>query len=72
MYHNQQQLTQKEKLYLQDQLSQEQVCLSKCNNYISQVQDPQVKNTIQQIKRDCEEKVNFLQSYLQRSGISQS
>jgi len=73
MYHTQQrQITQKEKLYLQDQLHHEQVCLSKCNNYVNQVQDPQVRNTIQQVKQDCEEKVNFLQSFLQQSGFSQN
>ncbi|OWZ83754.1 hypothetical protein [Natranaerobius trueperi] len=68
----QQQLTQKEKLYFQDQLHHEQVCLNKCNTYLNQVQDPQAKNSIQQVQRDCEEKVNFLQNFLQQAGFPQN
>ena len=73
MYQSQHpQLTQKEKLYLQDQLNQEQVCLRKCNSYMNQIQDPQVKNTVQKVQKDCEEKVNFLNTYLQQAGFPQN
>ena len=73
MYQMQQrQITQKEKLYLQDQLHHEQVCLSKCDIYLNQVHDPQVRNTVDQIKKDCQEKVDFIQNFLQQSGFSQN
>jgi spore coat protein CotF len=40
-------LTQKEKMILQDQKNAEQVCIEKYNNYASQAQDPQLKQLFQ-------------------------
>ena len=66
------QITQKEKLYLEDQLSQEQVCLSKCNQYLNQVQNPQVRNCIEDIRSSCEQKVNFISERLGQAGFPQN
>lgn len=42
-------LTQKEKLLLEDQKSQEELCIKKYNDYANQVQDPQLKQMFQKI-----------------------
>ncbi len=42
------QLTQKERLLLQDQLSHEKVCIEKYSNYAQQAQDPQLKQLFNQ------------------------
>lgn len=66
------QLTQKEKLFLEDQLSQERVCLSKCQQYLNQVQNPQVQNTLEDIRNRCEQKVNFINERLSQAGFPQN
>lgn len=65
------QLTQKEKLFLQDQLSQEKVCLTKCQQYLNQVQNPHVQNTLDDIRSRCEQKVNFINERLNQAGFPQ-
>ena len=42
------QLTQKERSLLKDQLSHEEICIQKYNKYANQVQDPQLKQMLQQ------------------------
>ena len=65
------QLTQKEKLFLQDQLSQERVCLNKCQQYLNQVQNPHVQSSIEDIRNRCEQKVNFINEKLNQAGFPQ-
>ncbi len=66
------QLTQKEKLYFEDELHQEKVCLSKCQQFLNQVQNPQVQSCLQDIKNSCEQKVNFINERLNQAGFPQN
>ncbi|NPV52566.1 MAG: hypothetical protein HPY71_03475 [Firmicutes bacterium] len=63
-------LTQLEKHYLKEQLSMEQLCLAKCNNYLNQIQDPALKSVIQQTRDVCQSHVNTLSSTLQQAGYN--
>ncbi|NRY63959.1 spore coat protein [Clostridium beijerinckii] len=58
-------LTQKEKMLLEDQKSHEEICIQKYSNYANQVQDPQLKQickTNEQIERSHLNTINQLLS----------
>ncbi|MGI6318391.1 MAG: hypothetical protein ACOX1J_06655 [Dethiobacteria bacterium] len=46
----------------------ESLCLKKLNAYSSQVQDPNMRNIIQQMSTQCQERANRLSSLLQQAG----
>ncbi|MBN7575097.1 spore coat protein [Clostridium sp. 2-1] len=58
-------LTQKEKMLLEDQKSHEEICIQKYSNYANQVQDPQLKQICknnEQIERSHLNTINQLLS----------
>lgn len=64
----QQGLTPREVLYAQDQLSKEQLCLKKCSIYSNQIQDPQLKGSVQRMIESCQRHVNALSGLVGQSG----
>ncbi|MCG0276343.1 MAG: ferritin-like domain-containing protein [Thermosediminibacteraceae bacterium] len=63
------QLTQKEKLYLEDTLSHEKVCVTKCNFYAEQVQDPQIANMLRNLATRGQQHIDTITNLLQQAGI---
>ncbi|WP_041423907.1 ferritin-like domain-containing protein [Thermosediminibacter oceani] len=63
------QLTQKEKLYLQDTLSHERVSVTKCNYYASQAQDPQVANMLRNLANREQQHIDTITNLLQQAGV---
>lgn len=57
-------LTQKEKFLLQDQKSQEELCVKKYNNYAVQAQDQQLKQLFTQYAQKEQEHLNSLNQIL--------
>ncbi len=55
-------VTPTESWYASEALSKEQLCLKKCGVYLNQVQDPQLKSTVQQLMETCQRHVTSLQS----------
>ena len=66
------QLTQKEKLQLQDALSHEKICVTKYNNYANQVQDQALKSLFQDLARREQQHVDTLTQLLQQGGVQPS
>lgn len=64
-------VSEREKLYLQDQLKAEQLCVTKCNVYSQQAQDPQIRNLVENMRSACQRRVDTLNSVMGRFGISQ-
>lgn len=64
-------ISEREKLYLQDQLKAEQLCATKCNVYSQQAEDPQIKNLIEKMRSSCQKRVDTLNTLMGRFGISQ-
>ena len=78
-------LTQKEKMLLEDQKSHEEICIQKYSNYANQVQDPQLKqicknneqiershlNTINQLLSGNVPQMNQQQGGQQKQGVDQ-
>ncbi|OVE68844.1 spore coat protein [Clostridium diolis] len=78
-------LTQKEKMLLEDQKSHEEICIQKYSNYANQVQDPQLKqicknneqiershlNTINQLLSGNVPQMNKQQGGQQKQGVDQ-
>jgi spore coat protein CotF len=78
-------LTQKEKMLLEDQKSHEEICIQKYSNYANQVQDPQLKqicknneqiershlNTINQLLSGNVHQMNQQQGGQQKQGVDQ-
>ncbi|MEW6243954.1 MAG: DUF3231 family protein [Bacillota bacterium] len=64
------QLTQKEKLYIQDQIKHESLCMAKCDQYIPQCQDNAVRNVIQQVRDSSKKHVDSLSNLLQEAGFT--
>ncbi|NMB41143.1 MAG: hypothetical protein GX996_04320 [Firmicutes bacterium] len=48
----------------------ESLCSKKLSTYASQIQDPNLKNTISQMSSQCQERANRLSSLLQEAGGS--
>ncbi|NRT87095.1 spore coat protein [Clostridium beijerinckii] len=79
-------LTQKEKMLLEDQKSHEEICIQKYSNYANQVQDPQLKqicknneqiershlNTINQLLSGNVPQMNQQQGGQQKQGVDQN
>ncbi len=79
-------LTQKEKMLLEDQKSHEEICIQKYSNYANQVQDPQLKqicknneqiershlNTINQLLSGNVPQMNQQQGGQKNQGIDQN
>ena len=59
------QLSQKEKLLLQDQLKHEQVCIDKYRSYAQQAQDPQLKQLFNGYAQQEQQHYNTLEQILQ-------
>lgn len=57
-------LTQKERFLLEDQKSQEEICVKKYNNYAQQAQDPQLKQMCQQIAQHEQQHLNTINGIL--------
>jgi rubrerythrin len=57
-------LSQKEKFLLQDQLSHEELCIQKYNNYAAQAQDPELKQLFQNYAKKEQEHYNTIQQML--------
>ncbi len=53
-------LTQKEKMLLQDQANHEKICIQKYNNYANQTQDPQLKQLLLTYAQEEQEHLNTL------------
>ncbi|WIV13807.1 spore coat protein [Proteiniborus sp. MB09-C3] len=58
------QLTQKEKYLLEDQKSQEELCVKKYNNYAQQTQCPQLKQLCQQLAQQEQQHLNTINQIL--------
>ncbi|NRU21791.1 spore coat protein CotF [Clostridium beijerinckii] len=79
-------LTQKEKMLLEDQKSHEEICIQKYSNYANQVHDPQLKqicknneqiershlNTIDQLLSGNVPQMNQQQGGQQNQGVDQN
>ncbi len=64
------QLTQKERLLLQDQLSHEKVCIEKYSNYAQQAQDPQLKQLFNQYASHERQHYNTINQLLQGQQVT--
>jgi len=64
------QLSSLEKHYIEEQLKQERLCLVKCNTFANQVQDPQLREVIQNLGQQCQQHVQTLSNLLQQSGFT--
>lgn len=53
------------------QYQAESLCSKKLSNYSNQCQDPSLKNMINQMSSQCQERASRLSSLLQESGGSQ-
>lgn len=59
------QLTQKERMLLQDQLRHEQACISKCGSYAQQTQDVQLKQLFLQHQQHEQHHYDTISQFLQ-------
>lgn len=57
-------LTQKERYLLEDQKSQEELCIKKYNNYAEQAQCPQLKQLCKQLAQQEEQHLNTINQIL--------
>ena len=57
-------LTQKEKMLLEDQKKHEEICIQKYQNYSAQVQDPQLKQLLSNYAQQEQEHLNSLNQLL--------
>ncbi len=64
------QLTEKEKLVIQEQLMAEQLCSKKVQMYLSQVQDPAIQGVLQQMADKGQRHVSTLNNMLQQQTLS--
>ena len=58
------QLTQKEKLLLQDQKKHEELCIQKYQNYAQQAQDPQLKQLFNSLAQKEQQHLNTINQIL--------
>lgn len=65
-----QQLTQKERQYLQEALKHEEVCVAKYGQYASQLQDPQLKQMFQQLQQKEQQHYQTISNLLGQGGGS--
>ncbi|WP_422443706.1 spore coat protein [Thermoanaerobacterium sp. DL9XJH110] len=62
------QLTQKEKLQLQDALSHERICVMKYNNYANQAQDTEIASMFRNLANREQQHVDTISRLLQQGG----
>lgn len=67
-------LTQKERMFLEDQKKHEELCVQKYQNYATQVQDPQLKQLLTDFAQQEQQHLNSINQLLigQTPKISQS
>lgn len=58
------QLSQKEKSLLKDQLKHEEICIKKYSNYASRTKDPELKNMFNQFASEEQRHYNTINSFL--------
>jgi spore coat protein CotF len=58
------QLTQKEKMLLQDQQNHEKICIQKYNNYANQAQDTQLKQLFTSLEQQEQQHLNTINQVL--------
>jgi len=63
-------MTEKEKLYVQDQIKAEQLCAKKAQLYQDQTHDPSIQGLLRQCADKSQRHVNSLQTLLREAGIS--
>jgi rubrerythrin len=63
------QLTQKEKLQLQDAISHEKICIMKYNNYANQVQDAEIASMLRNLANREQQHADTLTKLLQQGGV---
>ncbi|MEA4882638.1 MAG: hypothetical protein VB144_03070 [Clostridia bacterium] len=61
-------ITQTESWFANEQLHKEQLCLKKCGIYANQIQDPQLKGSIQRMMNSCQKHLNALQGMVGTAG----
>ncbi len=61
-------ITPTESWFAHEQLSKEQLCLKKCGIYSNQIQDPQLKGSVQRLMDSCQRHVNVLQGIVGQTG----
>jgi hypothetical protein len=62
-------LTPTESWFAHEQLSKEQLCLKKCGIYSNQIQDPQLKGSVQRLIDSCQRHVNALQGIVGQTNM---
>ncbi|MDI7248630.1 MAG: spore coat protein [Bacillota bacterium] len=63
-------LSAMEKHYIEEQLRHERLCLTKCNTFANQLQDPQLRQVVQNLGQQCQQHVQTLSNLLQQSGFT--
>ncbi|KYO69179.1 ferritin-like domain-containing protein [Thermovenabulum gondwanense] len=63
------QFTQKEKMYLQDALGQERLCVTKYTNFANQVRDPEVSTLLRNIANREQQHVDTIVNLFQQAGL---
>lgn len=69
-FHNPEGISQLEKFYLQEQLNMERICMSKCDVYLNQVQDRELRDVIQSVRDVCKRHVDTLTNKLNSAGFT--
>jgi len=62
-------ITEREKLYLTDQLKVEELCGKKVRMYMNQTQDPTLQSVLQQAADQSQKHSNAIKGMLQEAGI---
>jgi hypothetical protein len=63
-------MTEKEKLYIQDQIKSEQLCAKKAQLYHDQTRDPSIQGLLRQCVDKSQRHADTLQGLLREAGIS--
>ena len=63
-------MTEKEKLYIQDQIKSEQLCAKKAQLYQDQTRDQSIQGLLRQCTDKSQRHVDSLQTLLREAGIS--
>ncbi|MCR4426501.1 MAG: PA2169 family four-helix-bundle protein [Firmicutes bacterium] len=61
-------ITPTERWFAGEQLRKEQLCLKKCSIYANQIQDPQLKGSVQRMMDSCQRHVSSLQGLVGQPG----
>jgi len=65
-------LTQKEKMILQDQKSHEEICIAKYQNYAAQADDPELTQLFESYAQQEKQHLNTINKHLGEQGQGQS